>query len=140
MGTVILRHASGIFPDGTPFHIPQSDAIPAVREPYRRIIPTHARYPFSLPGDDRAQNRVDGNCALSRLIPRDSRYFAERRNFDTMKPSGETDASSPSAARTFACCWNPSSPITWWRCATTRGPLSDKVQGHFIFDPEFVPP
>ena len=30
-GTVSLVHASGIFPDGTPFHMPQSDAMPAVR-------------------------------------------------------------------------------------------------------------
>ena len=30
-GTVNLLHASGIFPDGVPFHMPQSDALPAAR-------------------------------------------------------------------------------------------------------------
>src|SRR5271166_6473563 len=39
-GTVSLVHASGIFPDGTPFLIPQSDAAPAVRRIAELFPPT----------------------------------------------------------------------------------------------------
>jgi type VI secretion system protein ImpJ len=78
-GTVSLVHASGIFPDGTPFHIPQSDAAPAVRPIAELFPPTGDRLTVFL---GIAGRKPGGrNCAVSPQ-PDDIRYFAELRNFN----------------------------------------------------------
>lgn len=49
-GTVSLLSASGIFPDGTPFQIPQADALPVVRE-IAGAVPSNTGQPGNRVGD-----------------------------------------------------------------------------------------
>ena len=84
-GTVSLVHASGIFPDGTPFHMPQSDAVPAVRQIADVFPPTRDTLTIFL--GIRERKSGGRNCAVSG-DPGDARYFAELRSFND-ETSGE---------------------------------------------------
>src|SRR6516225_8053612 len=47
-GTVSLIHARGIFPDGLPFHMPESDPLPAPRAVAEYFPPTRDAVTLSL--------------------------------------------------------------------------------------------
>jgi type VI secretion system protein ImpJ len=133
-GTVNLVHASGIFPDGTPFLIPQSDAAPAARPIAELFPPTRDRLTVYLG----ITGRTPGgrNCTAS-TEPGDARYFAELRNFND-----ETNGADPR-------------PVSIRRKnirLLLEPELNDRIvslplarvqrdgSGHFIYDPDFVPP
>ena len=133
-GTVSLVHASGIFPDGTPFLIPQSDAAPAVRPIADVFPPTKDRLVIYLAIAGHKQG--GRNCAPS-LEQGDSRYFAELRNFND-ETSGSDVRPVPIRRKNIRLLLEPelndrivSMPLA---CVQRDG------SGHFVYDPEFVPP
>ena len=133
-GTVNLVHASGIFPDGTPFLIPQADAAPVARPIADAFPPTRDRMTVFL---GMTVHKAGGrNCAMSRE-PGDTRYFAEPRSFND--ETNGTDARQVTIRRKNIRL-------------LLETELDDKIvslplarvqrdgSGHFIYDSEFVPP
>jgi len=127
-------HASGIFPDGTPFHMPQSDAIPAVRQIAELFPPTRDTLTIFLA----IQQRQTGgrNCALGG-DPGDSRYFSELRNFND-ETSGEDSRQISIRRKNVRLLVE--SELTENNVVLPLARLRRDGSGHFIFDPQFVPP
>jgi type VI secretion system protein ImpJ len=133
-GTVSLIHASGIFPDGTPFHMPQADAIPAVLPIAEVFPPTRDTLTIFLAITSR---KAGGrNCAVGEE-PGDSRYFAQRRNFND-----ETNGSDarPVTVRCKNLRLVLESDLTEKLVALPLARIRRDGSGHFEFDPTFIPP
>jgi type VI secretion system protein ImpJ len=133
-GTVSLVHASGIFPDGTPFHMPQSDAIPAVRPIAELFPPTRDTLTVFL--GIRARKPGGRNCAVGG-DPGDARYFAEFRSFNDETSGGD---SRPDPIRRKNIRMLLESEITDDTVALPLARVRRDGSGHFVFDPLFVPP
>src|SRR5208283_4563827 len=76
-GTVSLVHARGIFSDGLPFNMPESDALPAARAIGDLFPPTRDSVTVLLAIPARKPN--GSNCVVETngASEADSRYFAE---------------------------------------------------------------
>ena len=133
-GTVSLVHASGIFPDGTPFHMPQSDAVPAVRPIADLFPPTRDTLTVFL--GIRERKTGGRNCAIGG-DPGDSRYFAELRTFNDETSGGD---SRPVPIRRKNVRILLESELTDNTVALPLARLRRDGSGHFIYDPLFVPP
>jgi type VI secretion system protein ImpJ len=134
-GTVSLVHASGIFPDGTPFHMPQSDAVPAVRQIADLFPPTRDTLTVYLAIRERKAGAR--NCAIGAGDPGEARYFTEMRNFND-ETSGVD--SRPVSVRRKNIRLMLESELTDNNVAMPVARLRRDGSGHFIFDPQFVPP
>src|SRR5579885_3446804 len=77
-GTLSLVHARGMFPDGMPFLMPESDALPAARPIAELFPPTRDRLTALLAIPQHNPNGV--NCALSPEANH-ARFLAETRTF-----------------------------------------------------------
>jgi type VI secretion system protein ImpJ len=76
-GTVSLLHARGIFPDGLPFNMPESEALPPARAVADLFPPTRDGVTVLLAIPPR---KPDGlNCRLDEGDPSSARYSAESR-------------------------------------------------------------
>ena len=133
-GTVSLVHASGIFPDGTPFHMPQSDAVPAVRPIADLFPPTRDTLTIFLG----IQERKTGgrNCSIGG-DPGDSRYFAELRSFNDETSGGDSRTVSIRRKNIRIILESELDDRT---VALPLARVRRDGTGHFIFDPMFVPP
>jgi type VI secretion system protein ImpJ len=133
-GTVSLVHASGIFPDGTPFNMPQSDAIPAVRPIAELFPPTRDTMTVFL--GIRERKPGGRNCAIGGEPP-DARYFAELRNFND-ETSGGDSRPVPIRRKNMRLLLESELADNIVALPLTR--IRRDGSGHFAFDPEFVPP
>lgn len=133
-GTVNLVHASGIFPDGTPFLIPHSDATPAARPIAEVFPPTKDRLTVFL--GMTAHKPGARNCTTS-AEPGDSRYFSELRNFND-ETSG-TDV-RPISLRRKNIRLLLETELNERIVSLPMARVQRDGTGHFIYDPEFVPP
>jgi type VI secretion system protein ImpJ len=133
-GTVSLVHASGIFPDGTPFHMPQSDAVPTVRPIADLFPPTRDTLTVFL--SIRERKPGGGNCATEGE-PGDSRYFAELRDFNDETSGGD---SRPISIRRKNIRLLLESELTGNTVALPLARIRRDGSGHFVYDPSFVPP
>ncbi len=133
-GTLSVLHASGIFPDGTPFLIPQADAIPAVREIGDLFPPTQDALSISL--GMTARKPQGRNCAVTGAAG-DARYVAATQTFADETTGG--DARSVQVRRKNI------------RLVLEQELNEDLVsipiarvkrdgKGHFVLDPTFIPP
>jgi type VI secretion system protein ImpJ len=133
-GTVCLNHASGIFPDGTPFRIPQSDAIPDSRLISEHFPPVRENLTIYLAIPERTpQGR---NCALSEGAS-DARYTAELRDFNDETTGG--DMRPVRIGRKNIRVLLETEPMEGVACLPLARVKRDG-SGRFIYDPEFVPP
>jgi type VI secretion system protein ImpJ len=133
-GTVSLVHASGIFPDGTPFHFPQSDAVPAVRPIAELFPPTRDTLTIFLGITERKSGAR--NCAVSGE-PGDARYFAEFRNCNDETSGGD---GRPVPFRRKNVRLLLESELTGKIVSLPLARVRRDGSGHFVFDPDFVPP
>lgn len=133
-GTVSLVHASGILPDGTLFHIPQSDANPAVRPIADLFPPTRDSLTVYLAITQRKQGAR--NCSVSG-DPGDSRYFAEFRNFND-ETSGSEGRAVPVRRKNIRLLLE--TELTDKVISLPVARVRRDGSGHFVFDPDFVPP
>ena len=133
-GTVSLVHASGIFPDGTPFHMPQSDAVPAVRPIAELFPPTRDTLTVLL--GIRERKPGGRNCAIGE-DPGDARYFAELRNFND-ETSGEDSRQVRIRRKNIRLMLE--SELTDNTVALPLARVRRDGSGHFVYDPLFVPP
>jgi type VI secretion system protein ImpJ len=133
-GTVALIHARGVLPDGLPFHMPDSDPLPPPLEIRSLFSPTQESHNLYLVIP--AYQQGGANCSPSAEVADSARYSAEtvlvrdditgsderpvaigRKNFRLqLEPGGQAEVS----------------------LALAR--IRRDGSGHFIYDPEYVPP
>jgi type VI secretion system protein ImpJ len=133
-GTACLVHATGIFPDGTPFHIPQCDAIPDARPIAGFMPPVRESLVISLAIPER--NPQGCNCSL-KPGQGDARYVAELREFNDETTGG--DVRPVAIGRKNLRLLVETEPAEGLVCLPLARVKRDG-SGRFIYDPEFVPP
>lgn len=133
-GTVSLVHARGIFPDGMPFHMPQCDAAPPARSVSGVFPPTSDTVTVYLGIPER---RAQGpNCALNGE-PDSARYVAETRVFHDENTGG--DERPVRIGRKNIQLFFEMEPMDGYISLPLASVRRDG-SGHFVYDPEFVPP
>jgi type VI secretion system protein ImpJ len=134
-GTVSLIHARGVLPDGLPFHMPDSDPLPPALEIRNLFSPTQESHHIYLTIP--AYRPGAANCAATPSEADSARYVAEttlvrdditgsdekpvaigRKNFRLQLDLGlaERDVALPLAR------------------------VRRDGAGHFVYDPEYIPP
>ncbi len=133
-GTLSLVHARGIFPDGMPFLMPESDALPAARPVAELFPPTRDRLTVLL---GVPQHKPSGpNCALS-PNGADTRFVAESRTSrDETTGSDERPVQFGRKNIRFLLDTEPAEGLVTLPLAR----LMRDGAGHLAFDPEFIPP
>jgi len=133
-GTVSVLHARGILPDGTPFQIPDCDALPPARSVAAVFPPTSDSVTVSLAI---AEWKPQGpNCAPSG-DPGQARFVTEVRNYCDENTGGD-ERPVQIGRKNIRLLFDtePADGCVSLPLARVRRDGS----GHFIFDPAFVPP
>jgi type VI secretion system protein ImpJ len=138
-GVVSLVHARGIFPDGLPFNMPESDELPAPRPIADLFPPTSEGLVVSLAIPPRKPNGY--NCALDPASAsngaRDARYLAEARVLHD-ENTGMDERPVRLGRKNVRLLLDTESPGDLLTLPVARV-VRDRM-GHFAYDPEFVPP
>lgn len=134
-GTVALVHARGVLPDGLPFHMPDSDPLPAPLEIRSLFSPTqeshhvHLVIPTYRPGS--------ANCAPSQAQADSARYVAETVLVrDDITGSDERPVAI--GRKNFRLQLDP--PASQGEIALPLARIRRDGTGHFMYDSEYVPP
>lgn len=135
-GTVSVIHARGIFPDGLAFEMPDSDPLPPARNIAELFPPTRERVTVMLAVPP---HRPDGlNCLPAEQQNGEPvRYLAEAR----LLPDENTgrDAKSVRLGRKNIRLMTDTESTQDWVTLPLARVMRDGA-GHFIYDPEFIPP
>ncbi|HEU5458335.1 MAG TPA: type VI secretion system baseplate subunit TssK [Terracidiphilus sp.] len=132
-GTGALLHASGIFPDGLPFEIPNSDPLPALRNLLEVFPSTDAVLPLYLTVPSRRDNGFDcdlGSANGSRFLPMQRTLRDETNGIDER----EIDLGQKNIRLTTEAELTPdllSIPIAR---------ILRDGRGHLVCEEDFVPP
>lgn len=136
-GTVSLIHARGIFPDGMPFHMPDSDPLPTARPIAELFPPTRDRLVVLLAVPPRRHNGV--NCVPveeSALNP-SARYWAEGQSlFD--ETTGRDEKVVHLGRKNIRILLD--TELTGDEVAVPAARIMRDGAGNFIFDQDFIPP
>jgi len=133
-GTVSLLHARGVFPDGLPFNMPESDPLPEPRAVADLFPPTRDGIVAMLAIPPRKPNGY--NCALE-AGGADSRFVAESRVLHD-ENSG-TDERPVRVGRKNLRLLMDTEPAGDLSTLPVARVVRDG-SGHFVFDANFVPP
>jgi type VI secretion system protein ImpJ len=137
-GVVAVVHARGMFPDGLPFNMPESDELPAARPIADLFPPTQDGLVVSLAIPPRKPNGY--NCALDPNAvngARDARYLAEARVLhDENTGLDERPVRIGRKNVRLLLETEPSGDLLTLPIARV---VRDRT-GHYAYDPEFVPP
>lgn len=135
-GTLSVLHARGILPDGLAFHMPECDALPPARNIADLFPPTREKVTVLLAIPERQQNGV--NCALPGMPAAPSaRYTAESRlAYD--ETTGRDEKPVSFGRKNFALLLDTELPEGDVGLPIAR--VQRDGSGHFIFDPDFIPP
>ncbi len=135
-GTVSVLHARGIFPDGLPFNLPESDTLPDPRAVADVFPPTADGMVVMLAIPPRKPNGF--NCSLdANGHGPDARYVAETRTLHDENTGG--DERPVRLGRKNLRLVFDVEPVN----DLLTLPLARVVRdgsGHFAYDPAFVPP
>jgi type VI secretion system protein ImpJ len=132
-GTVNLVHACGIFPDGTPFHMPLCDATPSAR-PIADIFPPtrdHLTVSLALP-----QRRPQGRNLSTAENASDTRFVAEMRRF--RDETSDDERLVRLGRKNLKLLLDTEASENYVTLPIAR--VMRDGSGHFIYDPAFVPP
>src|SRR5579872_478691 len=135
-GTVNLVHARGVFSDGLPFNMPESDPLPQPRgvadffPPNRDALAVQLAIPPHKP---------DGlNCAMPDSSDGQlARYFAEERLLHD-ETTGRDEKPVQLGRKNIQLLFETESPANLLILPIAR--VTRDGSGHFIFDPAFIPP
>lgn len=133
-GSVGLIHAGGMFPDGLPFDIPESDPLPEARAiadlfpPTRDFLVVHLAIPRCQPSGQNCV--VDGSSTAARYSGALKTICDESTGRDE-KPVRLGQKNLRLLFDTEALEEMESLPV---------GRVKRDPSGHFIFDPTFIPP
>lgn len=133
-GTLSLVHARGIFSDGMPFLMPESDALPEARPIADLFPPTHDRLTVLLGVPQRQVNGMN-------FAPSDDgaqvRYLTATRPFcDETTGGDERPVQLGRKNIRFVLDTEPAEGLVTLPLARV---MRDGA-GHLMFDPEFIPP
>jgi type VI secretion system protein ImpJ len=135
-GTAALIHARGVLPDGLPFHMPESDPLPDPREIGDLFSPTQDSHLvlLSIP----AFRQGAANCAASvEAADSHARYIAQ----STLVPDDTTGGDEkPVVVGRKNFRLRLDDEITEGEIALPLARVRRDGTGHFIYDPEYVPP
>ncbi len=132
-GTASLLHAAGIFPDGLPFEVPNSDPPPSIRNLLEVFPSTDAELPLYLTVPMRRDNGFDCDLSASANSSRFARMQRTLRDETNGIDEREIDLGRKNIRLMTEAELNPdllSIPIA--------RVLRDG-RGHLVFDEEFVP-
>ncbi len=140
-GVVSLVHARGVFPDGLPFNMPESDELPAARPIADLFPPTRDGLVVSLAIPPRKPNgyncALDPNAANAANGARDARYLAEPRVLHDENTG--VDERPVRLGRKNVRLLLDTEPAADLLTLPVARVVRDRT-GHFAYDPEFVPP
>jgi type VI secretion system protein ImpJ len=133
-GTANILHASGIFPDGVPFHMPQSDAVPAPRPIADLFPPTKDTLTILL---GMTRHKPGGrNCSVNGPSG-DARYVAESRTFND-ETTGADVREIPLRRKNLRLLLESETNDDVVTVPVAR--VRRDGSGHFVYDPTFIPP
>jgi type VI secretion system protein ImpJ len=134
-GTVSVLHARGIFPDGLVFDMPDSDALPAVRNLADLFPPTRDTVTVLLGVPER---KAGGrNCATSPTENQSARFVAATRPVRD-ENNGVDERSVEFGAKNFRVLLDIEPADGFATLPLAR--IMRDGSGRFVFDPSFVPP
>ena len=137
-GTISLIHARGIFPDGLPFNMPESDPLPAARAVADYFPPTRDGVVVSLAIPPRKPNGF--NCALegnSNGSGNDARFVAEARALHD-ENTGIDERPVSLGRKNMRLLFDTESAADLLTLPLAR--VIRDGSGHFAYDAQFVPP
>jgi type VI secretion system protein ImpJ len=135
-GTVALVHARGVFPDGLPFHMPESDPLPEARNIADLFPPTHESLGVMLAISPRVSGGV--NCVFSETESHDTvRFIGENQMLHDDNTGGDEKPVrlGRKNIRLLLDTEEPGALLTLPLARVTRD-----TSGHFIYDERFIPP
>ncbi len=136
-GTVAIVHARGIMPDGTAFHMPESDPLPAPRDVTSVISPASNILTVFLALPSRVQNGI--NTLLEGATANGHRYIAENHSVHddtTGQDEKQVRIGRKNLRLMFETEISPEQNLVTLPIARVMRSGS----GKFIFDPSFIPP
>jgi type VI secretion system protein ImpJ len=134
-GTVSIVNARGIFPDGLPFHMPESDPLPSARSVADLFPPTRDTLTVLLAI---APRHPDGlNCALSETEANGARFIAESRVFHD-ENTGRDEKPVRLGRKNVKLLMDTEPAEDLLTMPVAR--IMRDGSGHFIPDPRFIPP
>ncbi|MEO7143083.1 MAG: type VI secretion system baseplate subunit TssK, partial [Bryobacteraceae bacterium] len=135
-GTVALIHARGIFSDGLPFHIPESDPLPEPRAIADLFPPNRDTLAVLLAIPP---HKADGlNCGTAKPDGAPGpRYSAEERLLHD-ETTGRDEKPVQLARKNIRLLFETEPPGDMITLPVAR--VTRDGSGHFVFDPLFIPP
>jgi type VI secretion system protein ImpJ len=134
-GTVSLLHARGVFRDGLPFHMPESDALPEPRAIADLFPPTRDGIVVMLAIPPRRPGGV--NCSLVEDTAAEARYTAEPRALHDENTGA--DERTVQLGRKNLRLLLDTEPAGDLLAMPVARVVRDGA-GHFVYDANFVPP
>jgi type VI secretion system protein ImpJ len=135
-GTVAIVHARGVMPDGTAFHMPESDPLPPPREDVASVIsPASNRLTVLLALPWYKNNGV--NCALVPATPNGSRYIAETQTLHD-ETTGQDEKPVRIGRKNLRIIFETEGSEDWAMLPIAR--VMRSGSGKFVFDPAFIGP
>ncbi len=134
-GQALLVHARGVFPDGLPFEMPESDPTPAARDLAERFPPTRNKVTLSLaiPPErvDQRNYAIDGSSAA------EARFIAESKPMCD-ETTGRDERAVPLGRKNIRLLLDTEDAGESIRLPIAR--IMRSGSGRFVVDPAFIPP
>lgn len=134
-GTVVLTHARGIMPDGTPFHFPDEPAPTPldVREVFSATQEAHEVL-LAIP----AYHPEQANCALDPQNGGSEVRYSPRSELVLDETTGQSPRSVSLGRKNFRLLLDVQSTDGLVTLAAAR--IRRDGAGHYIYDPDFIAP
>jgi type VI secretion system protein ImpJ len=136
-GTVALIHARGVLPDGLPFHMPESDPLPRPREIAELFSPTQDSHLvlLTIPG---YRPGAANSAPMDTGKDGNARYLLETALVPD-ETTGADERPVPIGRKNFRLRLDHESADVG-EVSLPLARVRRDGAGHFIYDPEYVPP
>jgi type VI secretion system protein ImpJ len=136
-GTVALLHARGVLPDGLPFHMPESDPLPRPREIADLFSPTQESHLvlLTIPG---YRPGAANSAPLDTGKESNARYLLDTALIPD-ETTGADERPVPIGRKNFRLRLDHE-PADFDEISLPLARVRRDGAGHFIYDPEYVPP
>ncbi|MBI3278976.1 MAG: type VI secretion system baseplate subunit TssK [Acidobacteria bacterium] len=135
-GTVSLLHARGMFADGLPFHMPESDPLPEPRNIAELFPPTRDTLTVELAIPQRRQNGL--NCVPEEGANGTPARFVAQRVVLHDETTGVDEREVRLGRKNIRLLLD--TEVGEGELALPVARVMRDFSGHFIYDPSFIPP
>jgi type VI secretion system protein ImpJ len=135
-GTLSVLHARGILSDGLTFNMPECDSLPAARNVAELFPPTRERVTVLLALPERKQSGV--NCILPGTGPAPTARYTAAPELTYDETTGRDEKPVSFGRKNFVLLLDTESLEGMVALPIAR--IQRDGSGHFVFDPDFVPP